>query len=280
MRRIDHLVVAVQDLDAAAAFYQSLGFQVGARNRHPWGTENRLIQFPQTFIELLTLGTDAAAIPDHRPGRFSFGAFMRDYLLRREGLAMLVLDSSDATADAQGFARQGLGSFEPFFFERKGRRPDGQETHVAFTLAFAQDDTMPECGFFVCQQHYPDNFWTPSFQQHENGARGIVAVGMTAADPSRHASFLSAFTGASAQPERDGGISFLLHDSLVALHPAGSEDPAPRFRSMAVTLPDLAAQAARLRQARVDFEERSDALLVPARSAFGLAIHFKAAAMA
>ena len=45
-RRIDHLVVAVRDLDGAGRFYERLGFQVGARNRHPWGTENRLVQFP------------------------------------------------------------------------------------------------------------------------------------------------------------------------------------------------------------------------------------------
>ena len=38
-RPLDHLVLAVRDLDAAAAFYRALGFQVGARNRHPWGTE-------------------------------------------------------------------------------------------------------------------------------------------------------------------------------------------------------------------------------------------------
>ena len=279
MRRIDHLVVAVRDLDAAAAFYQALGFQVGARNRHPWGTENRLIQFPHAFIELITLGADAAAIPDHAPGRFSFGAFVRDYLRSHEGLAMLVLDSADAKADAEAFARQRLGSFEPFFFERRGRRPDGRETHVAFTLAFAQDEMAPDCGFFVCQQHYPENFWTPSFQQHENGAGGIAAIGMAAVDPARHAAFLSAFTGASAQPGRDGGMSFLLRDSLLALHPAASEEPGPRFRSMAIALPDLAAQAARLRQAGLDFEERSEALLVPAPSAFGLAIHFVAEAV-
>jgi catechol 2,3-dioxygenase-like lactoylglutathione lyase family enzyme len=51
-RSIDHLVVPVRDLDGAATFYERLGFTVGARNRHPWGTENRLIQFPQNFIEL------------------------------------------------------------------------------------------------------------------------------------------------------------------------------------------------------------------------------------
>ena len=99
MRHIDHVVVAVRDLDEAADLYARLGFQVGPRNRHPWGTENRIIQFRQSFIELITAPKDAD-IPPHAPGQFSFGAFVRDYLQRREGLAMLVLSSADAIADA------------------------------------------------------------------------------------------------------------------------------------------------------------------------------------
>ncbi|HEV2564408.1 MAG TPA: VOC family protein, partial [Microvirga sp.] len=131
-RRIDHLVVAVHDLDQAASFYQRLGFQVGARNRHPWGTENRIIQLPGSFIELISVG-ERAAISPHQASAFSFGAFVQDYLQDREGLAMLALDSRDAKADAALFAERGIGSFEPFHFERTGRRPDGSETKVAFT---------------------------------------------------------------------------------------------------------------------------------------------------
>jgi len=33
---LDHIVHAVRDLDAAAEFYSSAGFSVGARNRHAW----------------------------------------------------------------------------------------------------------------------------------------------------------------------------------------------------------------------------------------------------
>lgn len=50
MRRIDHIVIPVRDLDRAAKVYRKLGLQVGARNRHPWETENRLIQFDFTVI--------------------------------------------------------------------------------------------------------------------------------------------------------------------------------------------------------------------------------------
>ena len=55
-RGLDHIVHAVHDLDAAAAVYERLGFTVGARNRHPWGTHNRIVQLPGFFIEILAVG--------------------------------------------------------------------------------------------------------------------------------------------------------------------------------------------------------------------------------
>ncbi|PZO02624.1 MAG: VOC family protein, partial [Hyphomicrobiales bacterium] len=82
-RGLDHLVIGVRDLDAAGAFYESLGFTVGARNRHPWGTENRIVQFPGSFLELITIG-DAAAIVPPAPRVFSFGSFVSEALKRGE----------------------------------------------------------------------------------------------------------------------------------------------------------------------------------------------------
>ncbi|MET0724605.1 MAG: VOC family protein, partial [Tardiphaga sp.] len=96
-RSIDHVVHAVRDLDAAAALYSALGFQVGARNRHPpaWGTQNHIVQLPGMFIELLAVA-DPSQIAPHASHSFSFGAFNRDFLTRGEGLAMLVLEGGGA----------------------------------------------------------------------------------------------------------------------------------------------------------------------------------------
>src|ERR1700756_4308384 len=112
-RGLDHLVHAVRDLDAAGDFYARLGFTVGARNRHPWGTHNRIVQLPGFFIELLTVG-EAERIAAPQAGTISFGAFTRDFLAHGEGLAMLVLEGKDATADAEAFRRAGIGDFPPF----------------------------------------------------------------------------------------------------------------------------------------------------------------------
>ena len=67
-RGIDHLVLPVGDLDAAAGHYEAMGFMVGARNRQPWGTENRLVQFPGSFLELIALGEGEVA---PQVGRFA-----------------------------------------------------------------------------------------------------------------------------------------------------------------------------------------------------------------
>ena len=98
--------------------YRRLGFTVGARNRHPWGTHNHIVQFPGVFIELLTVGRSGAD-PAARPRAISFGAFNRDFLARGEGLSMLVLEGKGAAADAEAFRSAGIGDFDVFDFERE-----------------------------------------------------------------------------------------------------------------------------------------------------------------
>lgn len=194
-RGLDHLIHLVRDLDAAGAAYEALGFKVSGENRHPFGTKNRIVQFPGVFIEILAIG-DHAAIPEAGPRKFSFAAFHRDRLERAgEGGSALVLESRDAKADAAAFAKSGIGDFEPFFFERRGRRPDGTETHVAFELAFAADAASPDTSFFTCEHKHPENFWSEAAQTHPNGATGILGVLLTAENPSDHHVFLKEFSG-------------------------------------------------------------------------------------
>jgi catechol 2,3-dioxygenase-like lactoylglutathione lyase family enzyme len=283
-RGLDHLVLAVRDLDAACRLYERLGFQVGARNRHPWGTENRLVQFPGSFLELITMG-DEARVEPHGPGRFSFGAFVRDYLARREGLAMLVLDSENGKADAALFAKAGLGSFAPFFFERRGRSPHGADVPVAFTLAFAQDAAALHSGFFVCQQHHPENFWNPAFQRHPNGAARLSVVAYAAPDPEAHRAFLTTFTGVA--PARPAGhdMSFALargrldvmtpDDAAAAYGSVEAEPDSPAFVAYAVRIEETERQAHRLDAAGIPYQRLGSRLVVPSSAAFGVAVAFE-----
>jgi catechol 2,3-dioxygenase-like lactoylglutathione lyase family enzyme len=276
-RGLDHLVLAVHDLDRAGRFYEALGFTVGARNRHPWGTENRIVQFPGVFLELITVG-EGAAIAPHEPGRFSFGAFVRDSLARREGLAMLVLEARDAEADPAAFAQSGIGGFAPFFFEREAKRPDGSSARVAFSLAFAQDRLAPEAGFFVCQQHEPQNFWNPAFQAHPNGALGVDAVTMVAENPAAHAEFLHHFTGEHDLVSTSSGIVVplprgrieVMTGAALAFHTGVTLPEAPaRLVGFTVAVRSLDAFATRVRAAGLAHVVVGDRIVLPPEAAFG-----------
>jgi hypothetical protein len=193
---LDHIVHAVRDLDAAAQFYRRAGFTVGARNRHAWGTHNRIVQLPNCFIEILEIAEPEKIVP-HDAETFSFGAFQRDFLAAQEGLDMLLLNSSNAIDDARSFAASGIGNFKVFDFAREGTKPDGTPVKLAFSLVFARDPASPHLGFALCQHHFPENFWDPAFQAHSNGAKTVSGVAMVAENPSDHHIFLKAFTGVS-----------------------------------------------------------------------------------
>jgi catechol 2,3-dioxygenase-like lactoylglutathione lyase family enzyme len=273
-RRVDHLVHAVHDLDAAGDFYRRLGFQVGARNRHPWGTENRIVQLGSSFLEIITVGDRPGDIPPHAPHRFSFGAFVQDYLRRREGVAMLVLDSADAPADAREFANAGIGAFETFFFERAGRRPDGSTTEVAFTLAFALDPGLPDAAFFVCQQHFPENFWNPAFQEHANGATNVSVVTIASPEPEARSGFLSTFAGSPATRTVGGYTCPLRNDGRVDLVENADGGGIVAF---SVAVPDPAGLALALSAAAIPHDISDAGVTVRAPDAHGVDIVFSRA---
>jgi catechol 2,3-dioxygenase-like lactoylglutathione lyase family enzyme len=207
-RGLDHIVHAVHDLDDAAELYRRMGFTIGARNKHPWGTHNYIVQCPGTFIELLTV-----AEPDKLGGdpiSTLFGRFNQDYLARGEGLSLLVLESNDADADVEAFRRDGISGSDVVRFEREARRPDGTPIKVGFSLAFARDKNAPTVQFMTCQQHYPENFWNPAFQDHANGAQEIRGVVMVANDPEQNRAFASAYTGSRDFYVEPGEVSLWL----------------------------------------------------------------------
>jgi len=285
-RGLDHLVHVVRDLDVAGEFYARLGFTVGARNRHPWGTHNRIVQFPGFFIELLTIG-EGEKIVAPAPGTVSFGAFTRDFLARGEGLAMLVLEGKGVEADVDAFRRAGIGDFAPFRFEREGRTPDGRAVRLGFSLAFARDPIAPDTCFFTCQQHYPENFWNPAFQAHANGATAIGTIVLVAENPSDHHIFLSAFSGVRDLHSTSAGVTVETpRGAIQAMDPAafrlhfGVEPPdlrgGTRLAAAKFIVRDLAALRALLGKAGIPATEHMGRIVVGPEAAMGATLAFEA----
>lgn len=223
-RALDHVVLPCADLAAAAAAFTALGFLVGRRNRHPWGTENHIVQWPGVFLELIAMAPDAPDLPPD-DAAFPFAAFLAGRGASREPSGMLVLRSQDAEADAAAFAAGGLGARRRMDFARSGAAPDGTLRTVAFSLAFADAPALPDLGFFVCQQHNPENFWNPALQRHPNRTTGIAVVELTAARPAAHASFLAGFAASAAAADADGTLHVPLAEGA-ALRVAPAAGPA------------------------------------------------------
>ena len=284
---LDHIVHAVRDLDAAAEFYSRAGFTVGARNRHPWGTHNRIVQLKNCYIEILTVAEPEKIVP-HGARSFSFGAFNRDFLAHREGFSMLLLNSRNAVEDARTFESSGISDFNVFDFAREGTKPDGTPVKLAFSLAFAQDSASPNVRFAVCQHHFPENFWDPAFQTHVNGNKAVPGVALVADNPTGHYTFLKAFTGADVLHSSAIGIkAHTENGEIEILKPASFRDQfgvSPDVKGEGMTLgamrfavADIAQAETLHRQNGIASQRHGGRLVVPQHVAHGATLIFETA---
>ena len=99
-RALDHYVLQVHDVDAAGGSFERLGFQVRPRMTHiEFGTSNRVVQFRNTYLELLGgLKTAPSDIVKEYLPRFECG----------EGLSHVSLRSCDLEADHRAAVELGL----------------------------------------------------------------------------------------------------------------------------------------------------------------------------
>jgi hypothetical protein len=284
---LDHIVHAVRDVDAAADFYVRAGFTVGGRNRHPWGTHNRIVQLKNCYIEILEVA-EPEKIVLHGPRSFSFGAFHRDFLARREGFSMLLLNSSDAVSDARAYEAAGISDYEVFNFAREGKRSDGTTVKLAFSLAFAAEPNSPDLGLALCQHHFPENFWNPAFQAHVNGTQRVAGVVMVANDPARHLDFLKAYIGAGEVTLGRAGVTARTENGEIEiLEPSAARDlfafpvkasgDGLTLDAMRFVVADPRQTEALHRQNGLAVRRHGEKLILPPEEAFGATLIFEAA---
>jgi len=186
---------------------------------------------------------------------------------------MLVMRSDDAEADRREFVRTGLGDFSRFYFGREGHRPNGEVVTVAFSLAFAASTAFPSTGFFVCQQHHPENFWSRAARIHPNGALGVAGLRFEHPRPEDSMDFLGKFFATPAD-RKGAGYVFGLEEGIVADLCVG---PVPSLTALRIYVADLGAAGRRLAANHVRFTRRDDRIEVAAADAMGVELGFLAA---
>jgi hypothetical protein len=285
-RGFDHVVHAVRDLDAAGEFYRRLGFTVGARNRHPWGTHNRIVQFPGFFLELLTVG-EPEKLPRSGDITNPFATLNSDFLAAgNEGFTGLVVEGFEPEQEHAAFDAAGFGGVPLFHFSRKGKRPDGSDTEVGFDIAFARYPASPRAAFFTCKQTHPQNFWSKEMQQHANGAVGVSACALVAENPSDHHVFLEVLVGVRDVHASSLGLAVrtprgvLLALDRRAFHDTygvdGPVDAGLRIGALSFKVRSLADTERLLRDSGLQASRHRDKLVVSGRGCFGAVLAFEA----
>jgi len=232
---------------------------------------------------------DPDLMPEGRPGAFNWPRYNYLYLERHEGISMLALESADAAADAEAFARGGVQAYLPFEFSHETALPGGGAATLGFRLAFASDRYMPEAMFFSCQQLAPRNFWQEPWQRHANGARSVEEVTLVADEPVDIHRFLETVTGNRSIRASSIGLDVETPRGRIRVltqRAARSrwgdaidvEDfTAPRFAGCVIGVADLKTAAACLDEGGIAYAEADGRLVVPATQGFGAAIAFQPA---
>lgn len=164
---IDHIVIAVRDLEAAIKNYRQLGFTVVPGGRHPVGTYNGLIAFADgAYIELISFYRDN---PEHRWWRA---------LKRGEGLVDFCMQTDDLVGDTVKLRRAGVRIDDPVPWSRT--RPDGYQLKWLLSLALEEHRGVAP---FLIQDETPREERVPRETDHKNGAVGIGTIIVAVTDP-------------------------------------------------------------------------------------------------
>ena len=212
---LDHLVVAVKDLAAAARSYTEAGFAVVTGGRHPESTHNALISFADgSYIELLAFYEPS---PKHR----WWGA-----LERGGGLIDFCLASSDLASDSAAFRRAGVTITDPEPGARA--RPDGVQ--LRWQLA------KPEGAFrgvapFLIHDETPRSERVPRPAVHVNRVSGVGTVTVAVADARAATLWYESAVGRKGQAVRrdelqaEGARFAVGRQSVELLAPSGAVGP-------------------------------------------------------
>src|SRR2546428_424543 len=157
---IDHIVIAVSNLEAAMKSYEQLGFTVVPGGRHPVGTYNGLISLADgSYIELISFYQDS---PQHRWWK---------PLQRGEGLVDFCMQTDDLIGDTAKLRSAGVLIDDPVPWSRT--RPDGYQ--LKWLLALAREGHRGIAPFLI-QDETPRDERIPRENRHKNGTVGIGRV--------------------------------------------------------------------------------------------------------
>ena len=248
---LDHVVIAVRNLDEAAATYRKLGFALTPRGFHEGkGTGNHCIMFGKTYIELLGV-VDATGAEGRLAGRVK---------ARGEGAIAIAYGADDADKTCAALRAAGIEAEDPNDLSRP-LDLDGTREMVRFRNVMMPNVNLPETMQFVCTHLTPElTSARHEWQLHPNGAVGVAKIDLALDNPQSAKLELARLfdklenTKIEIQ-KRDQGI----REGIVGL---------------TIRVTEIDAVAAMLDMGRIPHSTSRQSVTVPATAAHGVALEF------
>lgn len=274
---IDHVLIAVRDLDGAEETWRRLGFVLTPRGGHPeWGTANHCIMFERDYVELI--GAVGAGDKAEQ--------LKRHLAARGDSVSGIALATADGAAAGEALRAVGVSAGEPRSLSRPLQTPDGVVKPL-FSVLDLPPGTIPGANAIVCQHVTPELVRRPEWLDHANGVVAVTSLTIVCDDPEAARPGLEKLFGAGATTATDNtvavhtgrGLLLLARpDEVTQLHPdeALDEPPAvPAVVAMTLAVFDTERTARHLRSQGVPFSRDNDGTIrVAPEDASGVLLEF------
>lgn len=280
---VNHVGIAVHDLDHAAALYERMGFTLSALSVHagstqpgepvqPMATGNRCAIFPNNYIELLGIVN---------PGKMDWG--WGRFLEKFQGAHIVCFGCGDAATVDTRLKQAGVASSGVVQLRRDVETPTGEKTAAFECVHFP---ARPE-GLIQAAHHLtPELIHQPRHLSHKNGVTALSEVVFVSPKPAEMAASYATLTGGAL--EAAGGrdaielpngnrLRFLGLEDFAVEFPGSMMAPPPCIAAIGFSVADLDATERALKAGGFRTARAPHRLLVPAEDALG-AVHFFAQA--
>ena len=204
IKGIDHVVIAVRDLDSTQDAFKRMGFTLTPRGHHTLGSENHCVMFAHDYLELLM-------VPQRSAGR----EYYYDFARIGDGLAAVALKTDNARGAFGELTAAAFAPSDPVDFSRPVQLAEGTKS-ASFRITQLGLEQTPGGQVFLCQHFTRDVVWRPEYQTHANTATGLAALAIVSADVGAAAAAYARLFDVKARTI-DGGLLIDSGDTPIAV---------------------------------------------------------------
>ncbi len=283
--KLDHIGVAIRDLERGRETYERLGFALTPRSIHrgsptpgspviPFGSGNHCAMFHQGYLEVVGL-TD--------PTIFSN---VKSLVTRYEGAHIVAFGVASADRTYTTLSSRGIPIQPARQLERDAAYgPTGSETRrAAFRNMYFEPTAYPESRLLYIEHLTRDVLWQPHLLDHPNGVLALSDIFLCAAEARVTADKYALLFGVAARPMLEGEWRIdLAHGHVWIITPAAwarrtpdfATPPLPAPAGMGFKVRNVAATRTCLARSGIKLHDSPDGgVWIGPEQACGAAIHF------